>query len=109
VKFLVDAQLPPSLVEWLSATGVDATHVEQVGLRNAADQIIRDYAVEQGHILVTKDKDFVPSEQSRLSELQVVWIRTGNVSNRVLFERLRACWPRVLEHLEAGVRVVELR
>jgi predicted nuclease of predicted toxin-antitoxin system len=70
--------------------GTHAIHVEPAGLRDAADQIIRDYAVEQGCVLVTKDKDFVPSEHSRHSGLQIVWIRTGNVSNRVLFKRLAA-------------------
>jgi predicted nuclease of predicted toxin-antitoxin system len=34
-------------------------------------------------VLITKDKDFVPAESPR-PQFQVVWIRTGNVPNRVL-------------------------
>jgi predicted nuclease of predicted toxin-antitoxin system len=80
-----------------------------VGFRNATDQTIRAYAVEQGHVLVTKDKDFIPTGGSLTAGLQVVWIRTGNVSNRVLIDRLAAGWLRILAHLESGARVVELR
>ena len=109
MKFLVDAQLPPSLAQWLRGTGADAAHVEQSDLRDASDNIIRDYAVQNGYVLVTKDRDFVPVNRSRQSGLQVVWIRTGNVSNRVLLDRLAAGWPRILAHLEAGATIVELR
>jgi predicted nuclease of predicted toxin-antitoxin system len=109
VKFLVDAQLPPSLAQWLRVTGADAAHVEQAGLRDAADPEIRDYAATQGYVLVTKDKDFLPSSGSPLSGLQIVWIRTGNISNRLLLDRLAASWQRIVAHLETGVRVVELR
>jgi predicted nuclease of predicted toxin-antitoxin system len=108
VKFLVDAQLPPSLAEWLRATGGEAIHVEEAGLRDAVDSAIREYAVSQGYVLITKDKDFVPAESPR-PQFQVVWIRTGNVPNRVLIGRLEAGWPRILAHLEDGAPVVELR
>lgn len=53
MKFLVDAQLPPFLAEWLRATGGEATHVEEAGLRNAVDSAIREYAVSQGYVLIT--------------------------------------------------------
>jgi predicted nuclease of predicted toxin-antitoxin system len=57
---------------------------------------------------ITKDKDFAPAESFR-PQFQVVWIRTGNVPNRVLIERLAAGWPRILVHLEDGAPIVELR
>ena len=38
--------------------------------------------ISQGYVLITKDLDFVSAESSR-PQLQVVWIRTGNASNRV--------------------------
>ncbi len=37
MKFLVDAQLPPALVQWLSGEGHEATHVEDEGLLDAED------------------------------------------------------------------------
>ena len=65
MKFRVDAQLPPSLAEWLRATGGDAIHVEEAGPRNAVDSAIREYAVNEDYVLITKDEDFVPAESSR--------------------------------------------
>ncbi|HEY5047159.1 MAG TPA: DUF5615 family PIN-like protein [Rhizomicrobium sp.] len=109
MKFLIDAQLPPSLVQWLRSVGCEAEHVEEMALRNAEDRAIRDHAVSNGFVLLTKDRDFVPAAESTATDLQVVWIRTGNISNRVLFQRLAADWTRVLAHLETGVRIVELR
>ena len=108
MRFLVDAQLPPALAEWLRATGGDAIHVEEAGLRNAVDSAIREYAVNQDYVLITKDKDFVRPESPR-PQFQVVWVRTGAVPDRVLIERLAAGWPRILAHLEDGALIVELR
>ena len=109
MKFLVDAQLPPSLAHWLRENGNEATHVEEAGLRDAVDDVVREHAIAQGYVLVTKDNDFAPAKESRQSRLQVIWIRTGNVSNSVLFARLAAGWPRIVAHLEGGARIVELR
>ena len=108
MKFLVDAQLPPSLAEWLRIAGCEAIHVEEAGLRDAVDSAISEYAVNQGYVLITKDRDFVLAGSPR-QRSQVVWIRTGNVSNRVLIGRLEAGWRSVLTHLEDGASIVELR
>jgi predicted nuclease of predicted toxin-antitoxin system len=40
VRFLVDAQLPPALARWLRDAGCEAEHVEDAGLRAAADGAI---------------------------------------------------------------------
>jgi predicted nuclease of predicted toxin-antitoxin system len=109
VKFLVDAQLPPSLAQWLQGAGYEAGHVEDVGLRNADDGAIRGYAILNGFVLMTKDRDFVAADTTSPEHLQVIWIRTGNISNRILFQRLEAGWSDVVGHLEAGAKIVELR
>jgi len=83
--------------------------VEDVALRNAEDEAIRDYATLNNFVLMTKDRDFVPAGTPLAEQLQIVWIRTGNISNRALLRRLEASWPRVVGHLEAGAQIVELR
>ena len=69
---------------------------------------LREYAVNQDYVLITKDKHFVRPESPR-PQFQVVWIRTGDVPNRVLIGRLAAGSPRILAHLEDGALIVELR
>jgi predicted nuclease of predicted toxin-antitoxin system len=107
VKFLIDAQLPPALAGLLRKLGCDASHVEDVALQNASDMDIRDYALANKIIVVTKDRDFVPAETS--GKLQVVWVRTGNITNRVLFQRIEAGWSDAIAHLNAGATIVEFR
>lgn len=109
MKFLVDAQLPPSLAAWLRSGGHEAEHVDSIGLRGSDDEAIRACALRNGWILVTKDRDFVPAVNSVSNEPPIVWVRTGNISNRILFQRMTAGWPQILAHLEAGARLVELR
>ncbi len=109
MKFVIDAQLLPALAQRLRAAGHVETHVEDLALRNADDEAIREYAIRNGCVLVTKDRDFVPVGSFASESLQVLWIRTGNVSNRILYSRLEAGWARVIEHLEASARIVELR
>jgi predicted nuclease of predicted toxin-antitoxin system len=38
VKFLVDANLPPALAQWLASEGHEARHVADLGMQAAADR-----------------------------------------------------------------------
>jgi hypothetical protein len=58
VRFIVDDQLTPALAHWLVEAGHDAKHVEEVGLREAEDQPIWRYALDNQAVILTKDGDF---------------------------------------------------
>ena len=58
MKFLVDAQLPPALAGLLRELGQEAVTVRDIGLRDAEDGPIWQYALKHGAIVVTKDEDF---------------------------------------------------
>lgn len=109
MKFLIDAQLSSSLAQWLRSAGYEAVHVEDVGLRSVEDRFIRDYVAQHGLVLITKDKDFVPVNEMASPGIQIVWIRTGNVPNRVLLARFAKEWPALRSHLDSGARIVEVR
>lgn len=112
MRFLVDAQLPPALAQWLRAKGATAEHVAEIGLLEASDREILDAAVERGAVIITKDRDFIAlamaREILRVSPVVVVWIRIGNVGNASLTARLEAVWEHVSDDLEGGARVVEV-
>jgi predicted nuclease of predicted toxin-antitoxin system len=59
LKFLVDAQLPPSLARWIPSRGHEATHVFDIAMHTAGDAAIWEYAGANGCVLLTKDEDFV--------------------------------------------------
>ena len=56
----LDAQLPPSIATWITATiGIEAHAVRDLGLREAKDQDIFQAARTAGAVVMTKDSDFV--------------------------------------------------
>ena len=48
MTFLVDAQLPPALADWLIKQGHSAEHVYEVDLRDADDIVVWNYALNGG-------------------------------------------------------------
>jgi predicted nuclease of predicted toxin-antitoxin system len=110
VKFLVDAQLPPALAVWLQEEGHEATHVRDVGLREADDAAIWDYALRTASAIVTKDEDFVARAAltSRNASPMVIWLRVGNTTNRILIAWIHVRLPRIIEMLDQGHHLVEV-
>ena len=109
MRFLVDAQLPPALAAWLAARGHDAKAVREVGLREADDAVIWDFANEGGWVVVTKDEDFAERVLRTESGPQIVWLRIGNCTNRILLAWLEPLLPAIVSELQAGNKVVEVK
>ncbi len=79
-----------------------------MGLRDADDLAICTFAIDADAIVVTKDEDFLlfagMSGRSRL-----LWVRTGNLVNRLLLTRFEEAWTQIEGHFESGSWLVELR
>jgi predicted nuclease of predicted toxin-antitoxin system len=58
MKLLFDQNLSHRLVERLNDIYPDSTHVREVGLRDADDLVIWQYAGAHGYAIVSKDSDF---------------------------------------------------
>jgi predicted nuclease of predicted toxin-antitoxin system len=58
MRFLIDNALSPALAAALSKAGYDAIHVRDVGLRDAADETIMQFAAAEDRIVVSADTDF---------------------------------------------------
>jgi predicted nuclease of predicted toxin-antitoxin system len=110
LRVWVDAQLPPSMAEWLAAEpGVEAQHTFAIGFLGASDQQIWDAARTERAVIVSKDADFVDLVQRHGAPPQVVWVTTGNTTNAALRELIRVAWPYAVTLLRAGEPLVELR
>lgn len=107
MRFLVDAQLPGRLCDWLIDRGHEAVYVPIVMPGMAADAEIARYATQHQLILVSKDEDFV--SRHRPGPYRLVWLRIGNASNRALFAWLEPRFPQILDALRAGEAVIEVR
>ena len=58
MKLLLDQGLPRSAVQRLAATAIESVHVGSVGLANAIDADILEYARREDLVVVTLDADF---------------------------------------------------
>ena len=110
MKFLIDAQLPPAFADWLQQAGHEATHVQDIGLREAEDAAIWDHAVQTGAAIVTKDEDFVArAAHRREADAPIIlWLRVGNTTNRALLEWFAPRLAGTLELLNQGHRLIEV-
>lgn len=110
MKIWVDAQLPPSLAEWLSATfdDVEAAALRDLSLRDAQDIEIFEAARAENAVIMTKDSDFIDLVDRLGTPPQVIWLTCGNVTNRSLRQLLTAALPNTLEQLRQGENIVEI-
>ncbi len=88
--------------------GYEAVPVRNVGLREAEDESIWDYAQTHEMVIVTKDEDFAERVQLSFSGPAVVWLRVGNCAKAALFSWLLPLLPDVIDRLEFGDRLIEV-
>jgi predicted nuclease of predicted toxin-antitoxin system len=85
VKFLIDAQLPARLAEFLNRAGHDALHT--IGLpdgNRSTDSQVAQLADTDGRVVVTKDQDFRDGHLLRQSPRKLLVAATGNITNDAL-------------------------
>jgi predicted nuclease of predicted toxin-antitoxin system len=109
VKFLIDNQLPVTLANWLASRGHETFHVLGVGLAQAKDPEIWNYAAVHSCVIVTKDEDFVRLATLREESVNVIWVRLDNCRTTVLLAAFDSLLPQMLSGLESGARLIEIR
>jgi predicted nuclease of predicted toxin-antitoxin system len=58
MKILVDMNLSPRWVGFLSSAGYEATHWSHIGPPDAHDDVVLQWAADHDHVLLTSDLDF---------------------------------------------------
>jgi len=109
VKLIVDAQLPPSLAAALRQAGRDAVAVREIGLREAKDAAIWQYALQNDAAILTKDEDFAERCLCSGNPPVVVWLRIGNATNPALLAWFLPLLPAVELRIQAGDKLIEVR
>lgn len=80
MKLLLDQNLSRFLVSRLLDLYPASSHVTLVGLEQADDSQIWNYAREHGFAIVSKDSDFQQRSLLFGSPPKVIWLRVGNCS-----------------------------
>ncbi|MFD3743716.1 DUF5615 family PIN-like protein [Nocardia sp. NPDC058633] len=111
MKFLVDAQLPPALARAIANEGHDAVHVCDLDMTSAPDSEVWNAAILRGAAIVTKDEDFILLGRAKgtADVPAVVWIRIGNCSRKALLAAVLPILSTIVEMLDAGEIVIEVR
>jgi predicted nuclease of predicted toxin-antitoxin system len=107
LRFLIDAQLPPSLAEALRSAGLDAAHVADFNLLAATDRQIWDEALSRSAVLVTKDRDFSLLRATTDDGPTILWVRTGNTDNQTLIGQILRALPSIVEAIARGETIIE--
>ncbi len=87
MRFLVDAQLPPSLSKWLCGQGHDSIHTFDLPEKNrTADHFVADFADDTDRIVISKDSDFAALKLLTGKPKKLLLLKTGNLNNRLLLQ-----------------------
>jgi len=89
VRLLFDQNLSPRLPRLLGDLYPGSVHVREVGLRDAADVAIWEYARAHGFAVVSKDADFQQRSLLFGAPPKFIWLRLGNCSVAQSAELLR--------------------
>jgi predicted nuclease of predicted toxin-antitoxin system len=80
MRLLFDQNLSPRLPRLLADLYPGSVHVREVGLRDADDNVIWDYAKAHGFAIVSKDSDFQQRSLLLGAPPKSIWLRLGNCS-----------------------------
>jgi len=85
LKLLFDQNISPRIVRHLEASSFsESTQVRYVGLEDAADGEIYEYAKLNGFTIVTFDSDFLDLNTIRGTPPKVIWLKTGNMTTKAI-------------------------
>lgn len=90
MKLLLDQNLSPRLVSRLADLYPDSQHVSFLGLDQADDRAVWEYANQNDFTVVTRDSDFSELSVLRGFPPKVIWIRRGNCSTNQIEKILRS-------------------
>ena len=103
MNFLVDAQLPKSLVECFSKAGHTCKHTLQLPSGNlTSDTEIRRLSIQDKLILITKDTDFFHSYLLKREPYKLIFVTVGNLKLTELVKHFEFHLPQILEAIKAN-------
>ncbi len=108
MRFVLDAQLSPKLVQHLERAGHEALHVIHDLDPQADDLAVVAFANWLGASVISKDADFAILAARGLLDHTLVWVRVPNVSTETLWARLDSAMPDIVAAARSGSRIIEV-
>jgi predicted nuclease of predicted toxin-antitoxin system len=106
LHLLLDQGLPRSTTTILRERGYDVVHVAEIGLREADDTEIIDYARKQGQIIITLDGDFhALLKVGAYSAPSVIRLRVEGLRGEAVAELVEQVLARASDEIQRGALV----
>ncbi len=101
MKFLLDAQLPPSLKQVFISKGYDCIHTLDLESGNETpDKIINSISVTEQRILITKDSDFFDRFIVKNEPYKLILVKLGNTSKNELIKFFFDHFKEIIEKIK---------
>jgi predicted nuclease of predicted toxin-antitoxin system len=100
MKLLLDANLSFQLIDTLKERFSQVIHVKDVGLDSAGDEVIWNFALNNGFTIVSKDSDFRHLSFFHGAPPKVISIKRGQLSTNDCAQLLKASHKRIVQFLE---------
>ena len=108
MKFIVDAHLPKKLSLLLAWKGYDTLHTLDLANKNRTkDSEINQISLDEKRVLISKDLDFIESLLISNKPYKLIYVVTGNISNKQLLELFSKNIEKIIDSLENS-RLIEL-
>lgn len=80
MKLLLDENLSRRIVSFIQDTYPESSQISLLGLEQEDDKTIRQYAIDNGFIIATKDADFYEMSMLYGQPPKIIWLKIGNQS-----------------------------
>ncbi|MEM9896280.1 MAG: DUF5615 family PIN-like protein [Bacteroidota bacterium] len=108
MRFLIDNALSPLIADVLNKEGYVAIHVRDIGMTDAKDEHIFQYASKHNHIIVSADTDFgYILANLKTTKPSVILFRKGvEVQPKMQIQLLLNNMDKVSNYLQNGTLVI---
>lgn len=89
MNLLFDQNVSPKIVKQLKDIFPEAKQVRHLGLEDASDTDIFEFAKAHGYAVVTFDSDFVDINVLKGFPPKIIWLRTGNLTTKSILELIQ--------------------
>jgi predicted nuclease of predicted toxin-antitoxin system len=101
VKLLLDENLSGRIISRIGDLFPDSTHIKAVGLKEADDFVVWEWAKKHGFAIVSKDTDFHQRAIVFGHPPKIIWLRVGNCETSLITNLLRSRFHVIRQFIES--------
>jgi predicted nuclease of predicted toxin-antitoxin system len=102
MKFLIDAQLPPSLKNLFISKRFDCLHTLDLDLKNETpDSVINFISINEERVVITKDTDFLKSFLLKKQPYKLILVKLGNTSKNEVINFFQNKFNEIIKRVES--------